>query len=116
MELAIVNDIQSDSNTQLNTTNNSQLIVLYDGNIHFIGKVSKKNKLKIYNALITNEFFELESGLFRIVFEKNIFLFNKYDLSGTILLVGITVDKTDETRLKLLDKQTDYLLQKIGRW
>lgn len=119
MELAALENIKIDSGVfeMLNFSENSQLIVLsINGKFKFIGEVSNKDKKLLYKIISSNEFYEVGDKIYKAILCKNIYLFKKYEISGVKLLVGSIIQKTEETRLKLIDKQSDYLLQKSRTW
>lgn len=119
MELAQLKSIEENSNifNLLYSSENTQLIVIHNnGNINFIGNVSNKNKRLIQETLSANEYYEVGNNLYRLVLDKSIYLFKKYESNNIKLLIGTTIKKTDETRLRLIDKQTEHLLQKSRLW
>ena len=124
MEIAVdsqqdFNVINEDDNmfNVLTTSTNPQLIILMiHGNIDFIGKISYLNKQLIRKALRHNDYFEMDNNVFKIILNKDIYVFKKFGEPGKAVLVGIFVDKTNKNRLNIIDKQVNHLLKKSDNW
>jgi hypothetical protein len=114
--LGVVIGIETDTYL-LNLPEDSQLIVLYTNNdINFIGKVSNRNKFLIKKMIESNDFFEINKNLYKIILHNRIYIYKKYKIKNNILLIGSILQKTNDVRLQLMDRQTEHLLQKSENW
>lgn len=92
------------------------LITIILDNIDFLGNVTYRDKEAIKKSLKTNEYYEIEKGLYRMILSNSIYIFKKYGEQDKTVLIGVLVEKNDTNRLNLMNKQADFLMSKSASW
>lgn len=90
--------------------------IISDTAVNFVGKLTSKDKKSIINAIKLKEYYQIDRDLYRMVLNKCIYIFKKFDEENKIILIGFLLEKNDKNRLNILEKQSKFLLNKVEAW
>lgn len=92
------------------------VVIMINEGVEFIGEISDYNKQLIKKAFTLNDFYEIANGIYRMVLKNTIYIFKKFGEETKTVLVGVLAEKNEENRIDILDRQTNYLLNKCKDW
>lgn len=112
------NDISISNVLNLTNKYNECFLVtkIVDDNIEFVGEISSVDQNSIKKAIKLQEFYSVDGETFRMILNNSIYVFKKFDNGTKISFVGVLFEKTNENRIKLMNKQSNFLLEIAEAW
>jgi len=113
-----ITDMTTSEILNIATSNGSpSLVVAIDEEAMFItGEISEKDKESLENHLKTNKYHKIDLNIHKMSLSSSIYLFKKFGKKDITILMGVLAKKNDRNRIKLMDMQSQFLLQRQSGW